>query len=164
MTALSDRLALPDMAALSDAEAADALNVEGSGAGDTWQNVASIDLYTVLLEANAWGLIELNSRRAPTTALGTAGSAPSAQDVTIARMITLVRMVQDIPTIRTTRAGVRATLAAIFNGLGTAGFLSDAVRDECIALARRPATWGEENGYLGGVTARDIGLARGSKP
>jgi len=164
MATLAERLAERDMKPLSEAEAADALNVLGSGVGDTWQDFASIDLYTVLLEANAWGLIELNSRRAATTALATAGSAPSVQDVGIARMITLVRMVQDMPRIRASRAGVRATLAGIFNGLGAAGFLSDAVRDECIALARRPATWAEENGYPKGVTSRDVGIvARGSK-
>lgn len=162
MTALSDRLAQQDMLALSDAEAAEALNVQGSGVGSTWQDIASLDLYTVLLEANAWGLIELNSRRAVTTALATAGSAPNAQDLTISRMITLVRLVQDIPTIRASRAGVRTTLAAVFNGLATAGFLTNAVRDECIALAQRPATWGEENGFPNGVTSRDVGLARGS--
>lgn len=162
MATLAERLAQADMLALSDAQAAAALNVQGSGAGNTWQDIASLDLYTVLLEANAWGLIELNSRRAVTTALATAGSAPNAQDLTISRMITLVRLVQDIPTIRASRSGVRTTLAAVFNGLGSAGFLTDPVRDACIALAQRPATWGEENGYPNGVTSRDVGHARGS--
>lgn len=162
MATLAERLAQQDMLLLSDAEAADALNVQGSGAGNTWQDIPSLDLYTVLLEANVWGLIELNSRRAVTTALATAGSAPNPQDLTIGRMITLVRLVQDIPTIRASRAGVRTTLAAIFNVLGTAGFLTDPVRDACIALAQRPATWGEENGYPNGVTSRDVGIARGS--
>lgn len=164
MATLAERLALPDMAALSDAEAAAALNVPDAANGTVWQDFASADLYLVLLEAGVWGLIELNSRRAPTTALATAGSAPNAQDVTIGRLVMLVRMVQDIPTIRASRSAVRTTLGAIFNGLGSAGaaFLPDQVRDDCIALARRHATWAEANGYPSGVTSRDVGLARGS--
>jgi hypothetical protein len=162
--ALAARLAQQEMLALSDAQAADALNAAGSGVGVTWQDFASADLYVVLLEAGVWGLIELNSRRAPTTALATAGSAPNAQDVTIGRLIMLVRMVQDIPTIHASRAGVRATLAAIFNGIGTAGFLTTDVRDACIALAQRPATWAEAAGWSRAITSRDVGRARGSKP
>lgn len=158
---LATRLAQPDVASLTDWQAAAVLNAAGSGAGSVWRDFPADDLYLVLLEANVWGLIEINSRRAATTALATAGSAPSVQDQTIARMVTLVRMVQDVPTIRASRAGVRATLANVFAGLGTAGFLSDAVRDECIALAQRPASWAEENGFPNGVTARDVGLARG---
>lgn len=166
MSLLSDRLALPDMVALGNDEAAmaDALNAQGSGTGNTWQDFASIDLYTVLLEAGVWGLIELNSRRAPTSVLNVAGSGPTAQDVLIGRLITLVRLVQDIPTIRATRSGVRTTLGTIFNALGTAGFLTDPVRDACIALAQRPATWAEQNGYPNGVTSRDVGIARGGQP
>lgn len=163
LTPLQSRLQQPDVASLDDARAADVLNARGSGEGATWQDFASEDLYVLLLEAGSWGLIELNSRRAATTALATAGSAPNAQDVIIGRLITLVRMVQDVPTIRASRSGVRSVLGPIFDGLRTAGFITQGTQDAAIAMAQRPATWAEENGYPRGVTARDIGLARGGK-
>lgn len=163
LTPLQERLQQPDVAALDEARAADVLNAPGSGDGQTWQDFPSQSLYLLLLEAGVWGLIELNSRRAATTALATAGSAPNNQDILISRMITLVRMVQDIPTIHASRSAVRTGLGAIFTGLETAGFISVAVRDAAIALAQRPASWAEANGYPNGVTARDIGLARGAR-
>jgi hypothetical protein len=169
--ALTARIAVAEVATLNEAEAADALNAPGSGSGTTWQDVPTALVYRRLLidgapgagGVSAWGLLELNSRRAPSTAFTTAASAPNAQDQIVAHMATLVRWVQSFPTIEATDPDVRARFAAILGALVTGGWISAATRDAVIALAQRPASWAEENGFPRGVTARDVGLARGAK-
>jgi hypothetical protein len=169
MATLAERLAQQDMLALSDAQAAAALNVEGSGTGSTWQDVPAVAVYRRLMidaapgaaSVPAWGLLELNSRRVPTTAYASAASTPNAQDQMIAHITTLVRWVQSSIPIEATDAEVRARFSAMFGALVTGGWVSSATRDAIIALAQRPATWAEQNGYPGGVTSRDVGLARG---
>jgi hypothetical protein len=169
--ALAARLAEQDMLALSDAEAADALNVAGSGAGTTWQDVPTAAVYRRLLidaapgnaAVPAWGLIELNSRRLPVTTWASAASTPNAQDQMVSHLTALVRWVQGFPTVDATDADVRARFGAIFGALVTGGWVSSATRDTVVSLAQRPASWAEAEGFVGGVTSRDVGLARGGK-
>lgn len=169
MTTLAERLAQQDMLTKSDAEAADALNAQGSGAGNTWQDVPAAAVYRrLLIDAapgtngpSAWGLIELNSRRVPATTWASAASTPNAQDVLVAHMTALVRWVQSFTTIEASSAEVRTRFGTMLDALVAGGWISSATRTTLNALAQRPATWAEQNGYPNGVTSRDVGLARG---
>lgn len=172
MTALSDRLAQQDMLTLSDAEAATALNVQGSGTGNAWQEVRTAAVHRRLVvdapasasaaALSAWGLIAINARRAATTAFASAASAPSAQDQMISHLAALVAWVDNFTVIDATDSDVRARFQAIFAALVTGGWITTDTRDAIVALAQRPATWAEQNGFPNGVTSRDVGLARGS--
>jgi hypothetical protein len=165
--ALAARLAQQDTAALGDQQAADALNVAGTGAGTVWQDVPTAALHRRLMidaapgaaGVPAWGLIELNSRRVPATTFASAASAPNAQDQLVAHMTTLVRWVQNFTMIEASDENVRARLAATFGALVTGGWVASGTRDTIVALAQRPAAWGESN--LGRrVTAEDVFIAR----
>lgn len=159
MATLAERLALPDVAGLSDADAAAALNVEGSGVGTTRRDMDAADLFEVLSDTGAWGRIELWSRMLPTGTI----AAPSAQDAQVARCIAVVRAVDRGQVIRTSRDAVLTEWTAILGGLRTDTLITAAARTRLIALLTRPATWAEQNGYLGGVTSREVGIARGGK-
>lgn len=158
MATLAERLAQPDMTALSDAEAAAALNAPGGGVGTTRQDINSEDLFDGLSDTGAWGRVEQWSRPLPTGTL----AAPSPQDLQVARCISVVRVVDRGATIRTSRDAILTEWTAIFGGLRTDGLITAAARTRLIALLTRPATWAEQNGFPGGVTSRDVGLARGS--
>jgi hypothetical protein len=166
---LAERVAQPDVSGLPDWQVAAVLSAAGSGAGQTWQDVPTSAVYRRLLTdaapgaagVSAWGLIELNSRRVPATTYASAASAPNAQDQMVSHMVALVRWVQSFGTIEATDADVRARMGSIFAALVSGGWVSAATRDAIVALAQRPASWAEENGFPAGVTSRDVGLARG---
>ena len=170
MATLAERLAQADMLNLSDAQAAAALNVEGSGTGTTFQDVPTAAVYRRLLidaapgaaALSAWGLIELNSRRVAATTWASAASTPNAQDVLVAHMTALVRWIQSFSTIEATSAEVRTRFSNMLGALVAGGWMASGTRDTIVALASRPATWAEQNGYPNGVTSRDVGIARGS--
>jgi hypothetical protein len=158
-TALAARVAQPDLAALSEQQAADALNAPGSGDGVAYQDVDPADWYDTLLTSGEWGRIELFSRLAPTGTLAT----PSAQDNNVARLLTFVRIVTFDRPIRASRQSVRDVLGTILTAMQTGGFIAAGTRTALIGFAQRPASWGEANGFPRGVTSRDVGLARGGK-
>ena len=170
MATLAERLAQPDMPNLSDAQAAAALSAQGSGTGKTFQDVPTEAVYRRLLidaapgaaALSAWGLIELNSRRVAATTWASAASTPSAQDQMVAHMTALVRWIQTFGSVEATNAEVRTRFSNTLGALVTGGWVASATRDTIVALASRPATWAEQNGYPNGVTSRDVGLARGS--
>jgi hypothetical protein len=160
MATLAERLALPDMAALSAAEAAAALNTRDAANGTVFQNVAPDDIFNILLDVGAWGRVELWSRPAP----GGTVSVPGPTDALVARCINVVRAVDRNQPLHTTRDAIRTQWASIFGGLVTDGLITAGTRNLINALASRTATWAEANGYPNGVTSRDVGLARGDKP
>jgi hypothetical protein len=165
--ALVARLQQQDVAALGEQQAADALNAPGSGAGATWRKVASLDVVRKLsIDAApnaptlaAWGLIELNAARAPSTAVSTMAT-PNAADIVLGHIRMLVSWVTRLPEIDATDADVRARFGAAFSALRVAGFISQSTYDDLVAMVSRPATWWESAGLAEPVTARDIGLAR----
>lgn len=169
-TPLQIRLQQADVVELDEARAADVLNTPSAGNGTVFQNIPTAAVYRRLLidaapgaaAVSAWGLIELNSRRVPSTTFATAASAPNAQDIIVAHMTALVRLVQSFPTIEATDADVRTRFSAIFAALVTGGWVASATRDIIVALIQRQASWAEANGYPRGVAARDVGLARGA--
>lgn len=169
LAALQARLAQPDLSGLSEWRCAEILNAPGSGTGNTWQDVPAKAVYRRLMidaapgaaTVSAWGLIEVNSRRVAATTWASAASTPNAQDQMVAHMATLVRWVQsDIP-IEASNAEVRTRFSNMLGALVTGGWVASATRDAIVALAQRPATWAEQNGFPNGVTANDIGAARG---
>lgn len=156
---LAERLALPDVSGLNDQDAAAVINAPAAANGTVFQDFDPLDLFEVIWNAGEWGKLEQWSRPAPTGTVGT----PSAQDNVVQAAVAVVRVVMIGRTIRASRAAVRTTLSTMFGALVTAGVIAAATRTALIALASRNATWGEVNGYPYGVTARDVGLARGGK-
>lgn len=160
MSALADRLALPDVAALPDWAAADALNAPDAVNGTARRDVAASDVRGALLASGEWPGIVLVAEGVAMP--GMAGMA-DADRIALRGLCILVRdtltLTQTIQTSVPERYG--ATVAAL-DGLAAAGLVSAATKAALLALADRPLSWAEANGYPAGVTARDVGLARGS--
>jgi len=160
MSALAERLQLPDVASLPDWAAADALNAPAEGNGTLRRDIASADVRGVLLASGEWPGIVLVAEGVAMP--GMAGMA-DADRIALRGLCILVRdtltLTQTIQTSVPERYG--ATVAAL-DGLAAAGLVSAATKAALLALADRPLSWAEANGYPAGVTARDVGLARGS--
>lgn len=177
--ALAARLQQPDVSGLGEQQAAEALNVAGTGTGSpVWQDIPSalVKRHLALMDAavttspstapSLWGLIIINARRTAATAFTlTAGvplaaSNPNAQDRMVAQMAALTVWLSEFETIEATAAAVRARFGAIFDVLVTGGWMTTTDRDTIVALAQRPPAWWESAGLAAPLTARDVGLAR----
>ena len=160
MTALAERLALPDVAALPDWQAADALNAPDAVNGTARRDVASSDVRGALLASGEWPGIVLVAEGVALPAM--AGMA-DADRIALRGLCILVRDTLTLTTTIQTSVPDRFTATATaLAGLAQAGLVSDATKAALLALAERPLSWAEANGYPAGVTARDVGLARGA--
>lgn len=161
MATLAERLAQPDMTALADWQAAEALNAPDAAVGTTPADVLTREVYDYLLGTGEWGLIELYSRLLPTGNKLANGGAFSTQDQRVAALITFVRAIQQRDVIAATAPAVLSQLGTILDGLVTFGFISAGSRAAIVAMASRARSWAEVNGYPNGVTAFDVQRARG---
>lgn len=150
--ALKAEIALPAYSGMTDAQAAAALNATNVTA---FVDVAPLDIYAVLLNSGEWGRMEMTSRFAATGTF----SAPSAQDINVAKMITFVRLVQFPTTLPTSRAAVRTTIGGLLDALLAGGFIVQATKDAIVALATRTISRGQQLG-LGVVAPGDVATAR----
>ena len=159
MATLAERLAQPDMQGLTEAEAAAALNTPAPANGSAFQDVDPRDWLETLVNTGEWGRIELAASVAPSA---TVLSAPTAQDTNVGRLRTFVRACTSPLMVRASRASVRTVFGSIIDALATANFISAGTATTLKGFAQRNASWAEANGFPNGVTARDVGLARGA--
>jgi hypothetical protein len=149
MSTLADRLAEPDMEGLSDTDAAAALNAPDPENGTVPVNVPTHEARGLLLTTGEWPAIVMAAEDAsvPTQVRGLC--------ILVRDTLTLT---QELETTNPVRYGAILT---VLNGLVQAELISVDTRDALLALAERPRSWAEANGWPQGVTARDVGLARG---
>ena len=160
MTALAERLALPDAAALPDWQAADALNAPDAVNGTARRDVAASDVRGALLASGEWPGIVLVAEG---VAMPNMAGLPDADRIALRGLCILVRdTVSLTQTIQTSVPARYAATVAALEGLVAAGLVSAETHAALLALAERPLSWAEANGYPAGVTARDVGLARGA--
>lgn len=160
MTSLADRLAQQDVAAAPDWAAADALNAPDAVNGTARRDVAASDVRGALLASGEWPGIVLVAEG---VALPAMAGMTDADRIALRGLCILVRDTLTLTTTIQTSVPARyaATQAALVD-LAAAGLVSDATKAALLALAERPLSWAEANGYPAGVTARDVGLARGA--
>lgn len=160
MSGLTERLQLPDVASLPDWAAADALNAPAEGNGTLRQDIASADVRGVLLASGEWPAIVMVAEGVTLPAM--AGLA-DADRIALRGLCILVRdTVSLTQTIQTSVPARYAATVAALEGLLSAGLVSAETHAALLALPDRPRSWAEANGYPAGVTARDVGLARGA--
>lgn len=161
MATLAERLALSDMLTLTDAEAAAALNVPASGNGSTYIDIDPRDWLETLINSGEWGRIKVCADLVFT---GTLSNLLVNGDLTnVSRLRTFADACTSTTMIRTSRSAVRTVFSSLIDALVTASFISAGTSATLKAFASRNASWAEANGYPAGVTARDVGIARGSK-
>ncbi len=160
MGALAERLQLPDVASLPDWAAADALNAPAEVNGTLRRDIASADVRGVLLASGEWPAIVMVAEGVALPAL--AGLA-DADRIALRGLCILVRdTVSLTQTIQTSVPARYAATVAALDGLAAAGLVSAETHAALLALPDRLRSWAEANGYPAGVTARDVGLARGA--
>lgn len=151
MATLAERLSQPDMAALSDAEAAAALNAPDDALPTRRVDVATSDVRGALLATGEWPAIIMAAEPG-------SGAPSDVRGLCILVRDTLLHT----QTIQATRSERYTATVAALTGLVAAALIAQTTADDLLALADVPQSWAEANGYPGGVTSRDVGLARGS--
>lgn len=146
--ALRAELDGPRYAALSDAEAAAALNAP---AIDTVVAIETADVREILLSSSEWGALKLVARRQPT------GDATA--DALIAVAITAVDAVELTTTMRTDKPATLATLGQMVAALVAAGVVKQETADLILALPHRKISRAEHIG-LGPVEPGEVYFAR----
>lgn len=154
MATLAQRLAEPDVASLPDWQAADALNVPDVANGTRMRDVPTSDVRGMLLATGEWGAIVLLSRQTPSA------QVPAEA---VAAAITAIDTLSLTQTLEASKPAFSAAMEAMIAGLLAAGVLSAQTGATLLAMREAPLSWGEANGFPGGVTARDVGLARGAR-
>lgn len=159
MAALSTRLAAPDVALLPDWAAADVLNRPDPVNGTKRVDVAVSDVRGALLASGEWPSIVLVAEGVELPSM-VEMDAPTK--IALRGLCILVRDTLTLTMViqTTVQARYEATVSAL-NGLVGAGLLSSVTRDALLAMADQPRSWAEANDITTGVTARDVGLARG---
>ncbi len=159
-TTLAERLQQQDVAALPDWAAADALNAPDAVNGTARRDVAASDVRGALLASGEWPAIVMVAEGVALPAL--AGLA-DADRIALRGLCSLVRdTVSLTQTIQTSVPARYAATVAALEGLVAAGLVSAETHAALLALPDRLRRWAEANGYPAGVTARDVGLARGA--
>lgn len=157
---LAERLAGLDVVFLPDWQAADALNAPDAVNGTSRRDIASADVRGVLLASGEWPAIVMVAEGVALPAL--AGLA-DADRIALRGLCILVRdTVSLTQTIQTSVPARYAATVAALDGLAAAGLVSAETHAALLALPDRLRSWAEANGYPAGVTARDVGLARGA--
>jgi hypothetical protein len=155
MTALATRLAEQDLASLSDAAAAAALNAPNAANGTKKRDVPVTDARGLLLATGEWGAIVLLARSTP--------NPPTLPVEAVVAAIVAEAALNPSETgvIEATNSAKLAAVELMLEGLVLAGVVTDATRDALLALADVPRSWAEANGYPNGVTFDDVFAARG---
>ncbi len=158
--ALAARLALPDLAALPDWAAADALNAPGGGAGVAHIDVTTADVHGLLSETREWPAIVLIERGEWPEPLAQLPAEARAQIRGVCLL--LCELVDKRDTLETSKETRRMATLQGLGALGAVGLISAATQARFMAMITRQRSWAEENGWPSGVSARDVGLARGA--
>lgn len=157
---LAERLQLPDVASLPDWAAADALNAPAEGNGTLRRDVAASDVRGALLASGEWPAIVMVAEG---VAMPNMAGLPDADRIALRGLCILVRDTVGLTqTIQTSVPARYAATVAALDGLAAAGLVSAETHAALLALPDRLRSWAEANGYPAGVTARDVGLARGA--
>ncbi|MCA3448737.1 MAG: hypothetical protein INF93_18865 [Rhodobacter sp.] len=151
MTLLSDRLLEPDVVNLDEAEAAAVLNAPDPDLPLKRVDVATADAREVLLSTGEWAEVVL-----------TAGNETLPEALRGACII-LRDTIMETTTIRATDPAIHDATNTRLAGLVAAGVLTADTKGRLMALADRPQSWAEANDFPNGVTARDVGVARGHR-
>lgn len=160
MSALAERLQQQDVAGLPDWAVADALNAPDAVNGTARRDVATSDVRGALLASSEWPGIVLVAEG---VTLPQMAALTDADRIQLRGLCILVRDTLTLTqTIQTSVPARYAATQAALVDLAAAGLVSDATKAALLALAERPLSWAEANGYPAGVTARDVGLARGA--
>lgn len=153
---LKSEIALPAYVGMSDAQIVTALNNSVIAA---FRDVDPLDWYDTLINSGEWGRIEhwaqFYLRTNPT---GTV-LAPSAQDVSIGKMVTFFRAVTGQRPIRASVEATRTTYSGILNNLVTANFIIAGTRTALIAFAQTTISRAQQFG-LPAVDGQAIITAR----
>lgn len=152
---LAQRLSLPDMQALPDWHAAEALNVPDVAHGTRRQTVPTATARGLLLASGEWGAIKLLSRQA------VAPTDPAAPAVVLA--ITTIDTLELTTILEATNPAFWGAMQAMVAGLEQAKLVSARTAAALLALADAPMSWADAHGFPAGVTARDVSLARGGR-
>jgi hypothetical protein len=151
MTLLSDRLLEPDVVNLGEAEAAAVLNAPDPDLPLKRVDVATADAREVLLSTGQWAGVVL------------AAENETLPDALRGACIILRDTIMGTATIRATDPAIHDATDALLAGLVAAGVLTAGTKGLLMALADRPQSWAEANGFSNGVSIRDVGIARGAK-
>lgn len=154
---LAERLLEPDVAELPDWHAADVLNAPDPSNGTKRRDVPTWEAKAILLTTGEWGAITLLSRQQVTMV------DPLAQAVMLAITARDALDPSITETIEATNPVNYAAVEGMLAGLVLAGVVSAPTQAALLALADTPKSWAEANGFPNGVTARDVGLARGAQ-
>lgn len=140
-----------------------ALNTPGPGHGTDWRRVRIKDARSVFRKSLAPGST-METRGGPLTArvaLDDAARDPNHAAHNIARSAVELFSDED-GEIDATDMDERDLVLALLSSLVGAGVLSENAFARLLGLMTRERSWAEVNGFEGGVTAREIGLALGA--
>lgn len=146
---LAERIAQPDLAALPEWQVADALNAPDPAFPVVRQVVSTRDAQEILLASGEWAKIEITS-------------LSNEVPVSLRSACIILRdTIRQSETIRADNPKIYGAISQVLAGLVQAEFLSADTGAALMALTERQQSWAEVNGVE--VTARSVGLARGSK-
>lgn len=155
MATLAQRLAQPDVAGLGDSQAADVLNRPDAANGTKRVDVAAVDARDLLLRWQVVGTIGVLLTRPPA----------AVPDAVIGLAVTVNETINPPPqakgVLTMSLPGYYAEISAMLDQMVVVGWITTGQKAELLALADAPRSWAEANGFPNGVTARDVGLARG---
>ena len=163
MSLLSARLQQPDMLDLDEAEAAAALNAPDP---ELPLKPMAFNCRTVAKPAVLSGelgmlkvVAEANAIPADISPTGQPISIPS---VAMAAIETLLDAVERELEVDPTQPGEMLQVASMLDGIEALGLLSATTKAAILAGTVGQQSWAEANGFPNGVTARDVGIARGN--
>lgn len=162
MTAhLAARLALPDLAGLTDEEAADALNRPDAIHGTKRRDAPVGEVEGWARSRGIVTRLELFLRR-PLPPEGDPSFLLTAQLYAAANEFVGMLRSPQVRVFEMRAPDKRAAIVAMTGGMEAAGLLSAAERAELLALGEEPRSEAEAAGWPTPITARDVGLARGA--
>ena len=91
------------------------------------------------------------------------GQAVPISSVAMAAINTLLDAIERDLQVDATQPGEMLQVSSMLDGIEALGLLSATTKAAILAGTVRQQSWAEANGFPNGVTARDVGLARGAK-
>lgn len=161
MSTLAQRLAEPDVAALSDAEAAAALNAPDVANGLKRVPIPRKEAWTALLPRGAFPRL----KRIAEDKFSVSTAVPDATTLIEAALGAIAQLERaDTTVIDATSDLDWANLQQVLGLFVLNGALTLVDNDHVaavLALGQAPRSWAEVNGFPSGVTADDVFVARG---
>jgi hypothetical protein len=161
MSLLSARLQQPDVVDLDEAEAAKVLNAPDSTLPKKRVDVPIGPVKTMFLQRMEFADLQLLAERE----VEVDEDHPEFEDKTLLRKIAITAFRTltdpDLSVIPATSAEDYANTTQMLGALLQAGVISQQTFDQSVALADVPQSWAEANGFPNGITAGDVGKARG---